>query len=198
MWNQRDEVEGSEDILYIYACKSWGHEKRTTSRKTRLPHNLIFLTTTSRLNNKSTINYIVSILKMEDPLWSSPPRDGEHGNWHTPPRKTVRILARQGKSDHEIVAKTGIPKTTVLHIRRQESSRRPHKSKGFHQRIMTMRKIRRAIRFISKDYTSHYMSYKQVCAILGIKASTHTIRRELRQAGYQRCITCPRPFISRV
>ena len=133
---------------------------------------------------------------MEDPLWSSPPRDGERGDWHTPPRKTVRVLARQGKSDREIVEETSIPRTTVQQIRKQESSRRPHKSKGFHQRMMTIREIQRAIRFISKDYTSRYMTYERVRALLGIKASARTIRRELHRAGYRRCIACPRPFIS--
>jgi Transposase len=32
---------------------------------------------------------------------------------------------------------------------------------------------------------------------LGIKASARTIRRELRRAGYRRCISCLRPFITR-
>jgi hypothetical protein len=177
--------------------KSWGHENRTTSLKTRLPYNLIFLTTTSKLNNKSTINYIISILKMEDPLWSSPPRDRERSDWHTPPRKTICILARQGKSDRKIVAETDIPKTTVLCIRRQESSRRLHKSKGFHKRIMTMREIRHTICFISKDYTLRCLTYERVRALLGIKALAHIIRRELRRTEYRRCITCLRPFISR-
>jgi len=78
--------------------------------KTRLPHNLDFHSTTYKFNNKPPFRHITLILNMENPLWSSPPRDGEHGDWHTPPRKTVRVLAIQGKSDREIVAETGIPK----------------------------------------------------------------------------------------
>jgi hypothetical protein len=60
-----------------------------------------------------------------------------------------------------------------------------------------VREIRHAIRFISKDYTSRCLTYERVRALLGIKASARTIRRELRRAGYRRCIACPRPFISR-
>ena len=63
---------------------------------------LIFSTITSKLNNKLTINYILLKLIIEDPLWSLPLREGEHGDWKTPPRKTVRVLARQGKSNCEI------------------------------------------------------------------------------------------------
>jgi hypothetical protein len=41
------------------------------------------------------------------------------------------------------------------------------------------------------------MTFEQVRRALNIPASARTIRRELRKAGYRRCIACPRPFISR-
>lgn len=62
---------------------------------------------------------------------------------------------------------------------------------------MSVRDIRQAIRFISKNYTSRCLTYEHVHATLGIKALAHTIPRELRWVGYRRCITCPRPFSSR-
>ena len=62
---------------------------------------------------------------------------------------------------------------------------------------MSAREIRRTLRFISTSYATRSMTFDQVRAILGIKASARTIRRELRKLGYQRCISCPRPFISR-
>jgi hypothetical protein len=134
---------------------------------------------------------------MDNPLWSSPPRDSENSPWKTPPRKTVRVLARQGKSDREIVAETSIPKTTILRIRRQEISRRMHRTRPNYPRIMTTREIRRALRFITTSYTTRYLTFERVCLILGITASIRTIRRELRKLGYRRYISCPRPFISR-
>jgi hypothetical protein len=41
------------------------------------------------------------------------------------------------------------------------------------------------------------MTFEQVKRALNIQASARTIRRELRKAGYRRCIACPRPFILR-
>ncbi len=62
---------------------------------------------------------------------------------------------------------------------------------------MSVREIRRCIPYISRDWSTRQMSFEQVKAQLGVKASTRTIRRELRRVGYRRCITCPRPYISR-
>jgi transposase len=134
---------------------------------------------------------------MEDPLWSSPPRAAEGGEWKTPPRKTIRVLARQGKSDREIEQETGIPHSTVNRIRRQESSQRMHKKRPNKARMMIAREIRRTLRFIITSYSTRCLSFERVYNILGIKASARTIRRELRRLGYQRYISCPRPFISR-
>jgi Transposase len=62
---------------------------------------------------------------------------------------------------------------------------------------MSVREIRRCIRHISRDWSTRRMSFERVKAQLGVKASARTIRRELRRAGYRRCIACPRPYISR-
>jgi transposase len=134
---------------------------------------------------------------MDNPLWSSPPRDSENAPWKTPPRKTVRVLARQGKSDREIFHETGIPRSTVQRIRRQETSRRMHRTRPNYPRMMTTREIRRALRFIATSYTTRCLTFERVRSILGITASVRTIRRELRKLGYRRCVSCPRPFISR-
>ena len=62
---------------------------------------------------------------------------------------------------------------------------------------MTTREVRQIIRHISRDWSTRRLTFHQVKAQLGIRASVRTIRRELRRAGYRRCISCPRPYISR-
>jgi hypothetical protein len=61
--------------------------------------------------------------------------------------------------------------------------------------MMTVRKIRQCIRHISRDWSTRRLSFAQVKAQLGVKASVRTIQRELRRAGYRRCIAYPRPYI---
>ena len=62
---------------------------------------------------------------------------------------------------------------------------------------MSVREIRRYIRHILRDQSTRRMSFEQVKAQLGVKASARTIRRELRCVGYRHCIACLRPYISR-
>ncbi|PMD39605.1 hypothetical protein L207DRAFT_512616 [Hyaloscypha variabilis F] len=46
------------------------------------------------------------------------------------------------------------------------------------------------------NWSTRRLTFEQVRTQLGIEASARTIRRELRRAGYRRCIACPRPYIS--
>ncbi len=62
---------------------------------------------------------------------------------------------------------------------------------------MSIRLVRQCIRLISKCQSTRRMSFDRIKAQLNLLMSARTIRRELRRAGYRRCITCPRPFISR-
>ena len=78
---------------------------------------------------------------MDNPIWSSPLREGEQGDWGTPARRVVRVKVHEGKGDRQIARERGIPRSTVGNIRLAKSSRRPHKTKGFHQRMMNVREI---------------------------------------------------------
>jgi len=132
----------------------------------------------------------------DDPIFSSPPQK-DKGEWPTPVRQTVRQLQRQGKSQREIVIKTTLPRRTIRTILRQESSHRLRRRKAPKPHLISIREIRRCIRYISKDWSTRRLTFEQVKAQLGIQASTRTIRRELRCVGYRRYISCPRPYISR-
>jgi Transposase len=129
-------------------------------------------------------------------ILSSPPKK-ENGEWPTPIRAKVRGLQRDGFSQREIVSKTFLPRRTIRRILHQESSRRIRKKKAPRRHLMSIREIRRCIRHISRDWSTRRLSFEQVKAQLGVKASVRTIRRELRRVGYRRCIVCPRPYISR-
>jgi transposase len=133
---------------------------------------------------------------VDDLIFSSPPQK-DKGEWPTPIRLTIRNLSRQGKSQREIVSDTSIPRRTVRRILKQEHSRRDRRRKAPKPHLMSIREIRRCIRHISNDWSTRRLTFEQVRTQLGIQASARTIRRELRRAGYRRCIACPRPYISR-
>ena len=62
---------------------------------------------------------------------------------------------------------------------------------------MSVREVRRVIRYISKNYTTRRPSFTEIKPQLHINASESTIRRDLKKNRYQRYIACPQPFISR-
>src|SRR6266536_14093 len=129
-------------------------------------------------------------------IFSSPPQK-ENGEWSTPIRKVVRSLQHNRNSQRDIVCKTSLPRRTIRRILHQETSKRDRRKKAPRPHLMSIREIRRCIRHISRDWSTRRMSFEQVKAQLGVKASARTICRELRRAGYRRCIACPRPYISR-
>jgi transposase len=132
---------------------------------------------------------------MGDTILSPLPRTKEGGEWNTPTRSRVRTLFLEGKSDRKIVKETGIPRSSVQRIRKEKSSRRSRKGKVYKPRMITVHKIRQYICYISRDWSTCRLPFVQVKAQLGVKASVRTIRRELRRAGYRRCIVYPRPYI---
>ena len=134
---------------------------------------------------------------MDDGLIFSSPPQKEQGEWPTPVRITVRNLHRQGKSQREIVSNTSLPRRTIRCILRQESSHRLRRRKAPKPHMMSIREICCCIRHISRDWSTRRLTFEQVKTQLGIQASARTIQRELRCAGYRRCIACPRPYISR-
>src|SRR5271168_3920058 len=133
---------------------------------------------------------------MEDIILSSPNIPEEGDEWPTPARAVIRRLKRLSLSQREIILHTSAPRRTIRDILHQEHSRRSHKSKVYKPHLMSIREIHRCIRHIARDWSTHRLSFAQVKAQLGVKASVRTIRRELRRAGYRRCIACPRPYIS--
>lgn len=133
---------------------------------------------------------------MQAPL--SPSSTHQAGqNWTTPTRARVRQARADGKSWGTIFKELGVPRSTARGICKAESSRTSRKGKLYQKRLLTTRDIRQILRTISRNYTSRRLTFSQVRALLGLQASARTIRRELRKAGYRRCIACPRPFISR-
>ena len=117
--------------------------------------------------------------------------------WRTPKRARVRQAPVDGKSWSQIHAELGVPKATAQRICKAKSSRTTRKGKACKRRLLNTRAIRRIIRYIAQNWSTRRATFEQVKRALGIEASARTIRRELRKAGYRRCIACPRPFISR-
>jgi transposase len=133
---------------------------------------------------------------MGDTILSPLPCTKEGGEWNTPTRSRVCTLVLEGKSDHKIVKETGIPRSSVQRICKEKSSHRSRKGKVYKPRMMTVCEICQCIRHISRDWSTCRLSFVQVKAQLGVKASVRTIRQELCCAGYRRCIVYPRPYIS--
>jgi transposase len=134
---------------------------------------------------------------MEDVLLSSPNIPKPGNEWPSPARAVIRALDRLGFSLSEIRKKTTASRSTIRDILHQEHSRRVRKNRVYRPHLMSIREIRRYIRYIAKDWSTRRLTFEQVKTQLGIQASARTIRRELRHAGYRRYISCPRPYILR-
>ena len=133
---------------------------------------------------------------MNTPECVSPSMQKDKGEWPTPIRAIIRGLQRQGKSQREIVRETGIHRHTIRRILKQESSHRDRKKTYSRPHMIGIRTICQVIWHISRNWLTRILSFEAVWGQLGIKASAHTIWRELCCTGYQRCISCPRPFIT--
>jgi hypothetical protein len=134
---------------------------------------------------------------MDDIILSSPCIPKENEEWPTPARAIIRGMSRLGFSQRDIVRRTGAKRRTIRDILHQEHCRRSRKNKVYKPHLMSIREIRHCIRHIANSWSTRRLTFEQVRTQLGIQASARTIRRELRRAGYRRCIACPRPYISR-
>jgi transposase len=131
-------------------------------------------------------------------LSSSPLRNHSAGdNWTTPVRAKVRVLRADGKSYGDIQKATGLARSTIQGIVKSKSSRTLRKGKATKPKLLKGRELRRILRYVSASWSNRRQSWSQLRAVLNIQASTTTLRRTLKAAGYRRCIACPRPFISR-
>ena len=128
----------------------------------------------------------------------SSPIDHEPGdNWKTPKRARVRQMRRDRNSWGAIFIDLGVKCSTAQSICKDPSSRTTRKGKGYQCRLISASTLRQIIRHIAHNFPTRRLSFKQVRQQLNLTASARTIRRELCRAGYRRCISCPRPYISR-
>jgi hypothetical protein len=95
---------------------------------------------------------------MADAQWSSPPREGESGNWKTPIRKIVRYISRKDASFAEIKAETGVLRSIARGILRQENSHRTRKGKKYQANLLSAHDIRQAIQIAIKNFQSRKLS----------------------------------------
>jgi hypothetical protein len=133
---------------------------------------------------------------MDDIILSSPCIPKENKEWPTPACTIIRRMNWLGYSQCDIILKTGAPWCTIWDILHQEHCWRSRKGKVYKPHLMSVYEIRCCICHIAKDWSTRQLSFEQVKAQLGVKASVRTIQRELCRTGYRRCIVCPRPYIS--
>jgi hypothetical protein len=134
---------------------------------------------------------------MEDSILSSPAKGHvAKEKWGTPVRATVRALRRDGVSWGQIF-KTGVTKSSAQRMCSQSTSRSTRKGKAMKPKLISVSDINRAIAWMTTSWVNRTAPYSRVRAACNIKASTNTLRRELRLRGYKRCIACKRPFITK-
>ena len=136
---------------------------------------------------------------MENSLLSSSPLRNHvaNENWGTPTRAKVRVLRAAGASYGEIRKHTGLARSTIQSIVKSGSSRTTRKGKSYKKKLIGPRELRCILRYVTASWSNRRQSYSQIKAACNIQASTTTLRRVLKAAGYRRCIACPRPFISK-
>ena len=136
---------------------------------------------------------------MESTLLSSPTvaAHAPKENWDTPTQAKVRMLHKQGKGYKAICKETKLAKSTIRNIIKSRSTRRTRQGKTYKKKLLSARDLRRVLRYVSASWDNRRASYARIRAECNIQASTTTLQRALKAAGYRRCIACPRPFISR-
>jgi transposase len=118
-------------------------------------------------------------------------------NWDTLTRVKVRMLYKAGHGYRRIRNETTLSKSTIRNIIKSGSSRRTRKGKVYKKKLVSARELRRVLRYVTASWDNRCALYARIKAECNVQASTTTLRRALKAAGYRRCIACPRPFISR-
>jgi hypothetical protein len=136
---------------------------------------------------------------MESTLLSSSPLAAydPNGNWATPTRAKVLMLYKSGKGYKQIRNETKLLKSTIHNIIKSGSSYRTRKGKVYKKTLVSTRDLQRVFRYVAASLDNRCAFYTHLKAECNIKASTTTLRRALKAAGYRRCVACLRPFISR-
>jgi transposase len=116
--------------------------------------------------------------------------------WKTPEQGAIRLIRRQGKSYGQIKKETGLERSTIQRIVNAQASKRARKGKATKKKLISATDLKRVLHFVSLSWTNRCMPYARLVKECRINASTTTLRRALKAAGYRRCIACRRPFIS--
>src|SRR5436190_8976869 len=112
---------------------------------------------------------------MNDIILSSPCIPKENEEWPTPVRAIIHGMSQLGYSQCNIVHKTGASQHMIQDILHQKHCRRSRKGKVYKPHLMSIHEIRHCICHIAKDWSMRRLSFEQVKAQLGVKASVRTI-----------------------
>jgi hypothetical protein len=112
---------------------------------------------------------------MNDIILSSPCILKENKEWPTPAYTIIRRMNRLRYLQCDIILKTGAPRCTIQDILHQEHCQRSRKGKVYKPHLMSVCEIRCCICHITKDWSTHRLSFEQVKAQLEVKASVRTI-----------------------
>jgi hypothetical protein len=136
---------------------------------------------------------------MENSILSSPAiREHKPGmEWKTPERAAIRNIRRQGKTYGEIKKLTKLERSTIRQILKAPSSKRSKKRKTTKKKLISTADLKRVLNYVSLSWRNRTLSYSRLRVECKINASTTTLRRALKAAGYRRCVACCRPFISK-
>ena len=133
---------------------------------------------------------------------SSPPRSGEHGDWHTPTRTRVRMLHDLGhgygsiKKQMQTRYGVNLPKSTIRNFCKAPRARRLRRGIPGRPFSLTARTVRYLAFVIRKGWCGRRLSWSRLKALEKLGCSTRTIGRALAKLGYHRCVACKRPFIT--
>ena len=127
---------------------------------------------------------------------TTPKRPNKHPI-ETPKRQ--EILDRHDilhQKPREIKEATNVSTPTVRRIIKSGEPRQAQRHHTGRPPVLSPRDIRRLVRAVTNSSDGRQASYEQLAEELGIQASTTTLRRALRKAGFRRCVACPKPLVS--
>jgi len=126
-----------------------------------------------------------------------PIRTGDHGEYHTPIKATIRHMHQvQGLGYKKINKLTGVPISTFRSWLTAETSRRTVSSTRGRPSKLNKHDIRCLMRNATKDYKHRRLSWKKLAVNNGLGVSRSTVRRVMRKYGFIRCYSCRKPYLS--
>ena len=126
--------------------------------------------------------------------------EGSHrpnAEWPTPNKTRVKTLYHNSHFSKKVIARTILDMTvsTVRRILKSDTTHRTGTNRSGRPYILTPEQVDQVIQFLGKNFQRRALPWRNLVAECGLDYSPDTLRRELANRGYHKCVAYPKPFI---